>query len=444
VSCVAFVAGCAYYNGLFNANRLANEARRAEREGRTSEARSLWSRAAVKAESVASRFPRSKYRDDALVLQGTALSRLGSCSQAVRALQVAADSSPDRAMRGEARLLIGGCWLTLQQPESAAAALADLADAGDSVTRGRFLLVRGEAKVRLGRDSAALADLAASAAPEAVFPTATALARLGHVSEATAALERAVERPYVESRWLEALDTLGTRAPHEASRLVNVLLGAGRLPEGQRARLLLGDGERWLRSGDTNQAVPRLAAVAATVPDSGEGQVARAHLAVRSVRAADRVAAIPELIDSLAASTRAGGAALRVGGRFQSVLTRAHEAMLEAESPMPLFFAAEDVRDSLATPALAADLFIEVARRYAESVVAPKALLAAALLRPDAADSLIARVRQAYPASVYTLALDGLAGDRFRVVEDSLHQLGRNPPQRRGAAAADRRVRNER
>ena len=70
------VAACAYYNGLYNANQLAAEARRAEAEGRRGEARSLWLQAAVKAESVIVRFPESDRRDDALLMRGLALSRV--------------------------------------------------------------------------------------------------------------------------------------------------------------------------------------------------------------------------------------------------------------------------------------------------------------------------------------------------------------------------------
>jgi len=74
--------GCAYYNGLYNANRLADEARKAEREGRRSEAQSLWAQVAVKAESVATRYPDSRYRDDALLMQGHALKEIGECLDA--------------------------------------------------------------------------------------------------------------------------------------------------------------------------------------------------------------------------------------------------------------------------------------------------------------------------------------------------------------------------
>ena len=69
---LGLLAGCAYYNGLYNANRLVKAAEKAEREGRVGEARSFWAQAAVKAESVVARYPESKYRDDALLLRGRA------------------------------------------------------------------------------------------------------------------------------------------------------------------------------------------------------------------------------------------------------------------------------------------------------------------------------------------------------------------------------------
>ena len=120
------VGACAYYNGLYNANHLAKEARRAERQGRTGEARSLWSQAAVKAESVASRHPHSKYRDDAWLLQGTALQSIRSCVSAVRPLELAADSSPDRNIRAEAALRAGQCRLDMAEPDSALEAVATI------------------------------------------------------------------------------------------------------------------------------------------------------------------------------------------------------------------------------------------------------------------------------------------------------------------------------
>lgn len=437
------VAGCAYYNGLFNANRLANEARRAEREGRTSEARSLWSRAAVKAESVVTRYRRSRYRDDALVLQGLALSRLGSCTAALDPLRVAADSSPDPALRTEARVLLGRCWLVLGAPDSAVPALGPVVDSAAPPIRDEALLLRGEARLRLQDPEGALVDLTESRTSGAVFPRAMALITLERNDDAMALLAVVVDSPYVEAGWLAVLDSLGRRAPASASELVDRLADPERMGPGARARLLLADGERWQRAGLLERAVPRFAAVAAGVPDSSEGRVARVYLTARATRTADRIDAIAVLLDSLRVSTRTGGTPLQAAGRFLTVLTRAEAALSDSGTPLQLFLAAEDVRDTLAAAGLSAALFTEVERRHPRSVVAPKALLALAAVQPDAADSLVAVLEAKYPESVYTLALRGAAGERYRVVEDSLLRLGREQRRRGATPTGERRVRRE-
>ena len=137
--------GCAYYNGLYNANRLAKEADKAERQGRRGEAQSLWAQAAVKAESVATRYPGSQYHDDAQLLQGRALSRIGDCRSAVVPLDAARASSGDEGLRAEAGLLLGQCHLELGQPDAAWELLTDLMGHPDSSVISRALLWRGRA-----------------------------------------------------------------------------------------------------------------------------------------------------------------------------------------------------------------------------------------------------------------------------------------------------------
>src|ERR687890_73754 len=83
VACAGLMSGCVYYNGMYNANRLATSARKAERDGRTFEANNLWGQVATKAESVLVRHPRSKYAQDASLLRGVALARMGQCDQAL-------------------------------------------------------------------------------------------------------------------------------------------------------------------------------------------------------------------------------------------------------------------------------------------------------------------------------------------------------------------------
>ena len=73
---------CAYYNSMWSAERFARQARSSEAHGEDGAARGLWSQAAVKAETVLTRHPRSRWADDALVLRLEATVRGGGCSSA--------------------------------------------------------------------------------------------------------------------------------------------------------------------------------------------------------------------------------------------------------------------------------------------------------------------------------------------------------------------------
>ncbi|MDH4046351.1 MAG: hypothetical protein OEY20_08575 [Gemmatimonadota bacterium] len=451
VAGLLLLSGCAYYNGLYNANRLVREAERAERDGRTGEARSLWSQAAVKAESVVSRHPKSKYRDDALYLQGRALERTGSCSQAVGPLALAGDSSTDLTLRMSALLLLGDCRLQLREPDSTLVAVAPALDEGDAEVRSRALLLRGRALLQLGRNEEALEDLSASGAREGAYAKAVALARLDRRDEAAATLAAVIDGPYLEASWLPTLDSVGIGHPQAVAGLVDRLAVQPEVRDGARARLWLADGERWLSVGDSVTAERRFASVRDMVPDSLEGHEARAYLAVFGAQRAERWQQVVPLVDSLRAATQQGGRTSRIAGKHASVLTRARNQLESDGTPMGLFLAAEDVRDSVRNWALAGSLLEQVVERHAATVLAPKALLALAALRPDVGDSLVGVMRQRYPESPYTLVLAGGGGAAFEALEDSLRQAatGRRGlrdetegPRRRGADSV-RRVRND-
>ncbi len=59
-------AGCAYFNGMYNANKYPRLAAQSERAGRTDEARDRWLSAAAHAESVTVHYPASRWVGDAL------------------------------------------------------------------------------------------------------------------------------------------------------------------------------------------------------------------------------------------------------------------------------------------------------------------------------------------------------------------------------------------
>lgn len=419
----SLLGACAYYNGLYNANRLASDARRAEREGRAGEARSLWAQAAVKAESVATRYPGSKYRDDALLLWGQGLARAGGCNRALDPLALAVDSSPDSRLRAEARLALADCQLAMRRPDAAIATVAPLLEESDSATAAEARHLRGLAHLRR-RDPAAAAEDLASLPPEvAGLDLVSAYLALGDAAEAQRTLEARAGGSYDEARWLPLLDTLGAVTPQGAGQIVDRLADRGDLTTGQQARLLLGDGRRWDAAGRRDLAEERYQVASRVAPDSAAGLAAAAYLVLGGLEDVTELDQLPAITKALEETQRSGGPGAVIvepAANFVGAL----QSVLEAEDPasrdVRLFLLAEVFRDSLDLPHLAAGVFLRMAQEHPESEFAPKALLAAAALDPTRADS-VARVLEArYPASPYTLALAGAGGPQFIQLEDSL------------------------
>ena len=179
---VAGLGGCAYYNGLWRANRLAREAERAARDGRVGEARSLWAQAATRAESVSVRHPNSRWTDDALLLHGRALRELGQCGPALQPLERARVTSPDRSVRETAAVLEAGCHLALGDADRALAVSASAVASPDLTRASEARYWRGRAAQALGDHPSAERDLAVSDEPDAAAWRAVSLAELGEVA----------------------------------------------------------------------------------------------------------------------------------------------------------------------------------------------------------------------------------------------------------------------
>ncbi len=418
--------GCAYFNGLYNANQLAGDATRAQREGRPGEARSLWAQAAVKAESVATRYPKSKYRDDALLLWGKGLSEIGDCSRAVRPLSLAATSSPDAAVQREARLVLARCELGLDRPTAAIATLDALLDGADSATAARAFLLRGRAELARGNPAAAVQDFHRVPIGLAAFDLAGAFLSLGDLAAAKAVLETRVTLSYQETLWLAVLDSFGRYDGEGAAALVDRLAERQDLTPGQRTRLFNADGVRWERAGDDTRARARFGAAVAAAPDSADANLGRAYAGLARFKELEDPGALADVRRELDRPMRAGGRPAQVIGPTVGVLDVAIQVVANREvsnRDAKLFVLGEIVRDSLRAPLPASALFLLAQREHPESPIAPKALLAAASLRTDLTDSLSALLDGQYPGSPYRLALRGEASERFASLEDSLKTL---------------------
>ena len=132
----SLLAGCAHYNGMYNTNKLAHSAQKAERENRPFEANNLWGQVITRADSVVVRHPRSKYAEQASVIRGLALSRLNQCSQALEPLTRAAVLPPGR-LADDAMLALGRCQIEAGDPASPISSSAGFSrpKSGSSATR---------------------------------------------------------------------------------------------------------------------------------------------------------------------------------------------------------------------------------------------------------------------------------------------------------------------
>ncbi len=417
---------CAYYNGLYNANRLTGEAEKAQREGRSGEARSLWGQAAVKAESVATRYSKSKWRDDALYLWGQGLKEAGECRRAEYPLSLTVDSSSDPKLRHSARLILGECLIQRRRYDSAITVLTAVTAQDDEALVARGHLLRGRAEIGRGRFDAAASDLEQADPDSAAFDLAETYVALGRADDAERVLDARVPGLFDEQMWHDALDILGGASQPAASRVVDRLITRGDLTAEERARFLLADGVRWTALGELGRASERYALAQSAAPESVESAAARVELALTELRETEDLDRFLELVEVIKRERGRGGAAARAAAPYLQALQIAAVTMRMPEidpTGAVIFGITEFLRDSLGAERLSVALLWRLQRDHPESFVAPKALLAVAAHDPEAADSALSVLEREYPESPYRLALLGGGGPEYEAAEDSLRVL---------------------
>lgn len=423
------LAGCAYYrgyNGIYAADRMADEARKATAEGRPGEATNLWSRAAVKAESLLVRQPGGKWSLDALAIRGEALAALGQCVDALPVLREAQARAGQGELAERVALALGRCEMLEGSPDAAVDALASLSGSRDEWRRTEAATLRARALLGAGRYEEALGALDEVGFPPTSFEVLAARAGLGQREALLAAADQLLALRDSTIRWDSLLAVVGQANPELGSALLDRLAAGGGVPAGALPYLLSADAGR--RSGEARRA--RLAEVVRVAPNTDVAEVAQLDLARETVASTREVSALAPLADSLEVL-----AARQLPGSVQAAtvarVARRVVAVADSVSPgMPqgdlrLFLAAEYARDSLGAPGVALTLFERVAREWPEGDYAPKALLAGRQL--DAAwaevtDSLLAG---RYAASPYVIAARGGPRDGYLRLEDSLAAYAR-------------------
>ena len=93
------LAGCTYYNSVYNAGRLYDEAERLRRAGQDSISRVRYLDVVRRTAEAYRAHPESEWAGEALFLLGRSRLRLGEPRAAQSALRKAASVSPDASMR---------------------------------------------------------------------------------------------------------------------------------------------------------------------------------------------------------------------------------------------------------------------------------------------------------------------------------------------------------
>jgi hypothetical protein len=440
------LGGCAYYNGMYNTNRMAKSARRAERDGRAFEAQGYWGQVITKADSLVVRHPRSKYADEATVLRGLAMSRLNQCQEAVGSLERLSMVKLSTDFTEEAALALGRCQLQLGDPGLADLAFVQVINSADPTRRGEARFRHARALRISGRYDEALALMRETPETRGRDDYLLALAGAGRTDEALVFADSVLALQDSAFAWDTVIAAVGRHDPQSASKLVSRLSDDPRASPEVRARRVYEDGLR-LVDVDSAAAFARFQEAARMPGPTQSTELARLRL-VRAALSASR--SVEELVqhgDSLAPLATLPTSAGLEAAALQLELARVRTLGDSGRPGIPrgdlrLFLGAEAVRDSLHARAVAATLFRRLAVDWPVSPYAPKALLAAEQLDPADDDGTRTLLDSLYHDSPYLALVRGEEAPGYRVLEDSLQAFAAAQPvlspRRPGAGARTR------
>jgi tetratricopeptide (TPR) repeat protein len=402
---VGAVTGCAYFNGVYNARQAEKRGDSALRKGRDSEAASYFQTAAEKAETVLVRHGDSKWADDARLLAGRGWARAGQCQRAVPHLEYALEKDGLTGERLEiARLALGICRVDAGSLMAAESLLVLVMDSKDKWRASQGAIWAARSALRRGATEDALGYLSRTGTSVAEWELITAFIEGQDYVRAESLLVRRAD----EADWRPELLTILPRMWMAGARTsVDSIVSrytAARLRPGQRARLHLTYGDLLERAGQDSAAAEHFAITLQLLRDSLPGRQAAVRLTAIEIRGLEQLSDVENVIARTADARATVPLQLRLERNLLFLNLLINRTDYTGAS---LFLAGEIARDSLGAKKLAARLFRRVPDSYGNSPVAPKALLAAAALEPDSAESYIGLMRERYPTSVYTLALDG-------------------------------------
>ncbi len=432
LSALVLGGGCVYYNGLYNANRLYDEAERARLAGQDSAAREAYREAVEKAAGSYQEDPTGSWADDALYLLGRARLRQGDLVGARTALEQALRLTDDDDVRLGASLYLGVIAFTTGDRKGAATLLNEvLRRVHRDDLKAEAHLWRGRLLLESGQVDAGWWDLERAAEVDPRYQVAAALERLawgvvhGDGGRASAGAQTLMAVPAAEAR-VDTLEALVHRTERDwgAGAAADLLAGAedARWPPAVRDRLVLMRADLRLRQGNDAAARDDAALVAA-----GAGAAATdARLLLARIEA-ERATA-PEELERLRPILLPAVNDARALQRLEAVRTVQLLAQRGREAPsrgVALFAAAEMARDALGADGVATSLFLEYAERSPAAPWAGKALLAglATARREEVRRRILRRIAERTDDPYVVLWRTGeLPPGRFQTLEEGLRR----------------------
>lgn len=421
--------GCAYYNALYNARRLYDDARTAADRGEANAAANAHRESLEKAARSLSRDPDGRWADDALLLIGQNHLALGDCRASAAALERALRQSADPDLVAEARAYLGAARYCLEDPAGAIPlldqSLARLEPG--SVSAGFAHLWRARARFDTGAADSAWDDLERAADRDDALGRAAALEqivralRADRPDPAVRAFHRLLADPagdlHADSlRRLSArlADRWGGAVARHALDPAPTAPWPGDVRDGlviQRAR-------HAAAAGDTALALEELTA-SASRSAIGPANIARLAIAALRLASADDVSDLEQIRRTLlpAIADREARRIIHGIGLVGGLMEQTRMGQ-----PLALFAAAEVARDVLGARTLARRLFVGYADVAGPRPWSTKALLAALHLDPPPAEEAVLRERLGQANDIYAAAARGGAPVDFEESETRLEQ----------------------
>lgn len=418
------LTGCVYYNGMYNANRFAKRAQKAQAQGRTFEAQGFWAQAEVRADTVIARHPESSWVDDAQLIRGEAMVARSDCAGAMPALEAASLSLDSPKVAERAKVLLSGCLIKAGNYAAADRVLRELMASADTAISRSARLEHARVLRINGEYQAAVTTLEGLEGPAVDGERTADYANLGDLARAVPLIDAALAQGDSGMPWESIIAGVARVDPGLASRYTSAAVTLTGLPTETRDGLLLADGMRLLAS-NPDSGLARLREAGSAKPITDASLTARLRIGEYFIGQADTLSQLEEARAELTGLSTIGGPASIQALRYLRVLdqVRGYADSITPEAKagdLATFVLAEAVRDSLPAPRIAAELFATVPAWWPASPYAPKALLALAALEPARAESIFETLQSDYPESPYLLLIAGEVTPAVLALEDSM------------------------